>query len=70
MLNFGKVEVSATERMEGQRKTIIVVRAILRRGTINKAADVPNCYYRVLKKKTTAMSFDTHGPTINFLHNC
>lgn len=43
-------------------KTILydieAVRAKLRWGAINKAADVPNCYYQVLKKKT--LKFDTH----------
>ena len=60
MSNFGKAEVLATKSKEGQRKTITAMRAKLGRGTINKPADVPNCYYQVLKEKT-ATRFEAHN---------
>ena len=51
MLNFEQVEILATECMDDQRKFIEGVHIKLKRATINKAADVPNCYYQVVKGK-------------------
>ena len=49
MFSFEKFEVLATECMEGSRKIVEAAHTKLSRATINKEADVSNCYYQILK---------------------
>ena len=51
MFNFEQVEVLATEAMEGPRRVIEAVYTKLRSTSINKAVEVPGCYYQVLRKQ-------------------
>ena len=48
--NFDQVEIIATESIERPKIIVEEIRTKLTKETINKAFDLPTCYYRVLEK--------------------